>query len=344
MSTETATATAPPTPIRIGLIGCGGMGQQHIRQIMPIPGVSITALLDPKPEAIARCHKQFADYLASAAPCATLEELLARPDVDAVVIATPHTQHFAQAVAAIDAQKHVLLEKPMVCRVEDAHALLAHLKGYPKVFALAYQRHAQGQFVYIRDKIASGAFGAVTFVAALQAQAWKKGTAGSWRQVPEESGGGQLNDSGSHLLDIILWMTGLTVRDVSAFIDNRDTPVDQNSAVAFRATNGAQGTITVVGDTVVGWHEDVTVWCERGAFFLRNGRLEVVDEHNVRTTIDGANLPPTRTIDQDFVSAIRGENASPAGPPLCGLRTIELTEAAWRSGAQHGAPVTMNAV
>ncbi|MBC7807734.1 MAG: Gfo/Idh/MocA family oxidoreductase [Akkermansiaceae bacterium] len=329
------------TPVRIGFIGCGGIARHHLNQLQHIPGVSVTALCDIAPAAIERCRKQFPDLLAEATDC-TQAELLARDDVDAVQICTPHTLHFDQANAAMDAQKHILCEKPFVCKVEDAHALLARIETYPKVFALAYQRHAQGQFVYIRDKIASGDMGAVTFVSALQAQSWKKGTAGTWRQTMELSGGGQLNDSGSHLLDIILWTTGLTVANVSAFIDNRGTPVDQNSAVTFTTTSGAQGTITVVGDTVVGWHEDITIWCERGAFFYRNGKLEVVDEKGGRTTLDGANLPPSRNIDEDWIRTIRGEQSGPAAPPINGLRTIELTEAAWRSGAQGGIPVRMN--
>jgi len=331
------------TPVRIGLIGVGGMARAHIGQLSRIEGASITALCDTQPAQIERARKQFPDVLASASfETPDYKELLSRDDVDAVQIATPHTLHYQQVVDALDAGKHVLCEKPMVCSVEDAKALLTRLESFDKVFALAYQRHAQGQYVYIRDKIASGEVGKPTFVSALLAQSWKKGTAGSWRQDPALSGGGQINDSGSHMLDILLWMTGLTVADVSAYIDNSGTPVDQNSALSFRFTNGAQGTISVLGDTVVGWHEDITVFCERGAFFIRGGKLEFVNEKNVRTTIDGANLPPTRTIDEDWIATIRGDQSAPAAPPLCGLRTIELTEAAWKSAEQNGQRITMN--
>jgi len=136
-------------------------------------------------------------------------------------------------------------------------------------------------------------------------------------------------------------VTGLTVADVSAFMDNRGTPVDIDSAISMRFTNGAQGNISVVGDSVIGWHEDISIWCEKGAFLYRNGKLEFVNEKGARTTVDGDHLPPSHNIDEDFVQAIRGEHPV-AAPPLCGLRTIELTEAAWRSSAQKGAPVKMN--
>ncbi len=205
--------------------------------------------------------------------------------MDAVEIATPHTLHVEQALDAIGAQKHVLLEKPMVCKVEEAHTLLGRLEGYPRVFALAYQRHAQGPFLHMKQEIASGALGAVTYISALQCQGWKKGTAGSWRQDLALSGGGQINDSGSHLLDILLWVTGLTVAEVSAFMDNMGTPVDINSALAMRFTSGAQGTISVVGDAPT-WHEDITIWCERGVFFYRNGKLEFCDAEGKRKPLE----------------------------------------------------------
>ena len=331
-----ATAAAP---VRIGLIGVGGMARSHISQLVKIDGVAITALCDIAPEAIEKARQQY-PAVAGAWATPDYRELLARDDVDAVEIATPHTLHFEETLDAIAANKHILLEKPMVSRVEEAHTLLARLENYPKVMALAYQRHAQGQFLHMRERIASGEMGAVTYLNALQCQQWKNGTKGTWRQDPALSGGGQINDSGSHLLDILLWVSGLTVADVSAFMDNCGTPVDINSALAMRFTNGAQGTISIIGDAPT-WHEDLTIWCERGVFFYRNGKLEFCDEKGRRTTLDGAHLPQSSNIDENFVGAIRGENAV-AAPPICGLRTIELTEAAWKSAAQNGAPVKMN--
>ncbi|MGC4047214.1 MAG: Gfo/Idh/MocA family oxidoreductase [Armatimonas sp.] len=326
--------------VRVGMIATGGMARHHIGQLLRIPGVTITALCDTAPEQLERAKTAF-PALKDTDTTPDYKELLARADVDAVVIATPHTPHYEHAMAAIDAAKHVLLEKPMVGSVTEATSLLKRLESFDKIFALAYQRHAMGQFKYIKEKIASGEVGAVTYLTALQCQGWKKGTAGSWRQDPVLSGGGQINDSGSHLVDILLYITGLTVAQVAAFQDFRGTPVDIDSALSIQFTNGALGNISVIGDSIVGWHEDITIWCEKGAFFYRNGQLSFSDANNVRTTLDGANLPPTQNIDENFIGAIRGENPI-AAPPQCGLRTIEMTEAAWESAKQNGAPVRMN--
>lgn len=339
-STDATSAASPAQPVRVGIIGAGGMARGHMRQLLAIPGVTITALCDTNPAAFEKAKAQHPDEFADVFTTADHKELLGRDDVDAVVIATPHTLHTQHGQDAINAGKHTLMEKPMVCSVPDAHTLLSRLESFDKVFALGYQRHAQGAFRYMKEQISSGSMGAVTFISALQCQGWKKGTAGSWRQDLGLSGGGQINDSGSHLLDILLWVTGLTVAEVTAFMDNMGTPVDINSALAFRFTSGAQGTISVVGDAPT-WHEDITIWCENGIFFYRNGALEVCGADGKRTKMDTDTLPSGQNIDENFIGAIRGENEI-AAPPLCGLRTIELTEAAWRSAADNGKPVKMN--
>ncbi|GAB4457713.1 MAG: Gfo/Idh/MocA family oxidoreductase [Armatimonadaceae bacterium] len=326
--------------VRIGIIGTGGMARAHLNNFTRIEGAEVTVLCDIVPEQFDRAKKQFPD-LADVATVEDYHDVLSRDDVDAVLVCTPHTQHFQQAMDALDANKHVLMEKPFVCSVEHANTLLARLEDYPKVFALAYQRHAMGQFKAMKERISSGELGDVTFISALQCQGWKRGTAGTWRQDPALSGGGQINDSGSHLLDILLWMTGLVVADVSAFMDNCGTPVDINSALTIRFTNGAQGNISVIGDSAIRWHEDISIWCEKGGFLYRNGTLEMYNESGVRTTLDGIHLPPTQSIDENFIGAVRGENPV-AAPPICGLRTIELTEAAWKSAEQKGLPVKMN--
>ncbi len=152
----------------------------------------------------------------------------------------------------------------------------------------------------------------------------------TWRQVPELSGGGQLNDSGSHIVDIILWTSGLTAESVHGYIDNCETSVDINSAVGVKFTNGAQGTINIMGDSVCPWYEDFTISGTRGSIFYRNGKLFICSEEGEMS--EPSDMPEGGNVDLGFLDAVlgRGKNWVPAE---CGLRVIELTEAAWRSGA-----------
>jgi predicted dehydrogenase len=202
---------------------------------------------------------------------------------------------------------------------------------------VSYQRHLQGPYIYVRQQIQGGALGEVQYMAALQSQGWLRGVRGTWRQQKALSGGGQINDSGSHLVDILLWTTGLTAESVFAYMRNYDTEVDIDSALSMRFTNGAQGTISIIGDSPM-WWEEFSVWGNKGAILYRNGKImqRGYDTEMVEVT----DLPASSTPDRNFVDAILGRDEVRV-PPECGLRTIELTEAAWRS-AELGRPVQVS--
>lgn len=327
--------------IRLGVIGVGGMAQGHIERFLKMTDVELVGFADISPASLERTFKKHGEAAASIASYPDHTTFLETAKPDAVLICTPHTCHFPQAMDCLDAGAHVLLEKPMVNRVVEAHALLKKIDETNKVVGLGYQRHTVPHFRYIKDRIASGDFGKVQFVNALQQQNWAKGTAGSWRQDIAMSGGGQINDSGSHLLDIILWTTGLAPENVAAFMDNRGTPVDINSAVSVQFVGGAHGTISVVGDAA-GWYEDITIWCDNGTFYVRMDLpFRVQGTDGKITTPDLSDLPEGTDVDTNFIRAIQGTEEI-AAAPINGLRTIELTEAAWKSAAAGGAltPVT----
>ena len=324
--------------LSVGIIGVGGIAQGHIERMDKLPEVKITAIADISEKSIQRTQERQGEKLAGVKTFSSHTQMLAEARPDAVVICSPHTPHFPQAMDCLDAGCHVLLEKPMVNKVSEAHALLKKVDESGKVVGLAYQRHAMPHFRYIKEKIASGEFGQVQFLNALQQQGWAKGTKGSWRQDPEISGGGQINDSGSHLLDIVLWTTGLAPEKVAAFMDHRGTPVDINSALSIRFTNGAQGNISVVGDAA-GWYEDISIWCDNGSFYVRNdGGFSVQGTDGKMFTPEPETMPGGSDVDSNFIGTILGREEI-AAAPINGLRTIELTEAAWES-AKAGGQVT----
>ena len=327
-----------PEKIRVGLIGCGGIMRGHAKRLLSIPEVEIVALDDISDEMLDHFYEAvpevkglpvFYDY----------REMLDKVEMDAVEIATPHTLHFQQTMDCLDAGKHILLEKPMVCSVEHAHKLIAKAEEKQRVVVISYQRHYQPEFRYMRDVIREGKLGNVTYISALQCQNWKKGTVGMWRQDPELSGGGQLNDSGSHLIDIILWTTGLAVDELFGYIDNLSTPVDINSALSMKFKNGAQATVAVVGDAPP-FYEDFTIWGNDGMLFYRNGQLTQCGADGRIFTPE--NLPAGGNPDQNLVDAILGRDIV-WSPPICGLRVIELTESAWKS-AEIGCPVKVRSL
>src|SRR4029079_13841875 len=103
-------------------------------------------------------------------------------------------------------------------------------------------------------------------------------TAGTWRQKIALSGGGQFNDSGSHLIDILMGTTRLQADEVSARMEFFGGEVDINSAVHVKFNNGALGTVSIVGNAPT-WHEDFTIVGSEGAVYNRNGKYYYQEGH-----------------------------------------------------------------
>jgi len=321
--------------VRIGFIGAGGIARHHMKQLLEIPEAKVVAMAEPSEASIAKMVETY-PQLSDCRFFGDYREMLDSQQLDAVEIHTPHTLHFAQAMDCLAKGLNVLIEKPMVTNTEHARALLAAAEG--KVVIVSYQRHFQPTYRYVKQLIESGALGSLQYIAALQSQGWYKGTRGTWRQDPALSGGGQLNDSGSHLIDVLLWATGLAADTVFATCCNYDSEVDIDSAVALRFTNGAQGTLSVIGDSPM-WWEEFSVWGSEGAVLYRNGTVLArrYGETEMREVTD---LPPDSTPDRNFIDAILRRDEVRV-PPECGLRVIELTEAAWRS-AEECRPVRVS--
>jgi hypothetical protein len=121
---------------------------------------------------------------------------------------------------------------------------------------------------------------------------------------------------------------------VSAYGDSFGTEVDINTALAMRCRSGTLATFSVVGHGN-GWHEDVSIFCENQMFYVRDGKLTIVDrkDNKFKAELTGGSTP-----DKNFIESILGK-VECESPFECGLEVIRMTEAAWESMAQDGAAV-----
>ncbi|CAN5380929.1 N/A [soil metagenome] len=312
--------------VRVAMVGCGGFQRYRVSNLEKVKDAEIVALVDPSEEQIAMMKEQ-RPVTKDAPTFSDLTTMLAEVKPDAIMIATPHTQHVDQILEGLSAGCNVCCEKPLVTSVEDAWRVIHKRDEAGKVGMVSYQRHFQAEFRYIKKRIDSGAAGAVQYIQVLQTQEWLRATKGTWRQLKSLSGGGQLNDSGSHVLDIVLWVTSLSPKSVSAYCDDKGTEVDINSSLSVTFQNGAMGSIAIIGDGM-SWHEDITIVCDNEAYFIRDGKLTVTDRD--RNRIKAEHLSGGSTPDQNFIDAITGK-AECESPFECGLEVIRLTEAAWES-------------
>jgi predicted dehydrogenase len=241
------------------------------------------------------------------------------PRLDAVIIATPHTVHFEQGMEALDRGLHVLMEKPMVTSAEHAHTLAAKVQ----------EASGTPAFAYLRDKIRSNAFGKLELVSGFLCQNWLKGTIGTWRHDPAQSGGGQAYDSGAHLLNSLVWSVESRPAEVFAFVDNHGTQVDINSSIAIRFENGVMASIAISGN------------CNSGvsdmSFMFENGRVDIDGWGGgwIEVSVPGEPAEPELpkidgTPDRNFIDAILGR-AEPKTSPVNGIHHTEIMDAIYES-------------
>ncbi len=315
------------------------MTRAHVPHILGIEGAEIVGLADTSSEQIARTKR--CDPKLEFVPAFTdHKELLAAIRPNAVLISSPHSLHLSQAVDSFAAGANVLVEKPLGNTVSECRQMIQARDASGLKGAIAYQRHGQVIFQEIRRMMQSGVYGRLLMMNSHLSQEWLRLTKGSWRQDPALSGGGQLHDSGSHMVDILLWMTGLEAKQVSAFIDRRDSPVDINSVVNIVFNNGALGSLSIIGDAPM-WQERHSFWFEGACIQIVDGGLFVTENSGKKMTMEfphGGSSPAV-----NFVAALRGQDEI-AAPFECGLQTMNLTEAAWMSAAKGGVPVAIAGV
>lgn len=313
--------------LTVGLIGCGGIMDWHIGNLLKIKGVTIGALAEPSEANLAKT-KERRPELKNASTYADHKVMLANSKLDAVVIGSRHSDHGPQVMDALNAGCHVLVEKPFVGSIAQAHKAIALSKKMKKTLMISYQRHFDPKFRFVRKFIQEGRLGNIQIISSSLGQDWMRGTAGSWRQDPRLSLGGQLNDSGSHVQDIILWVTGQKPVEVTAHIDQHGTKVDINSAVAVKLSGGALWTISVSGNSPGFW-EYHAIAGDKGALFYLNGEVTFI-EGGVKAKGEG--FGHYHDQDAGFVKAIRGETANEV-PGEFGLLVTALTQSTYKSAA-----------
>lgn len=318
-------------------MGCGNISRFHLANLREIPEVKLVGFVDIRRQVAQALKEDAGDKVAPDALVAEdIQALLQRPDLDAVLILTPHALHYEQAKAAFEAGKHVLCEKPLTVRTDHAQELvkLAQEKGL--VLLVSYNRHYFPAVAWARQRILRGDIGEVKLCAACVAQDWMRSSKGKWRANPLLSGGGMLIDSGSHLLDQVLWMTGLKPVEVFALLDRLEIEVDTFVAMVARLENGAIVEFIVSGHSP-GFRYDVAIWGTEGSVFCADQRAMVEKFDGSTESPSEAELPPPSNPDRNFILAILGrEQVMSSGEQA--LLAVALTEAAYKS-AEKGEPV-----
>ena len=190
--------------VRIGVIGCGGIANgKHLPSYSKLSRAELVAFCDIVVE---KAEKACAEYGCEGAKVyADYKELLANPDIDAVLVLTHNSEHCRITVDAFEAGKHVLVEKPMAITYEEAKKMIAARDKAGKVLTVGYQTRFRTDSLYLKELCEEGRFGHIYYA---EATAIRRRSVPTWGVFidEEKQGGGPLIDIGTHTLDLTLYM------------------------------------------------------------------------------------------------------------------------------------------
>jgi predicted dehydrogenase len=356
--------------ILVGIIGTGGIaGGKHMPALAKLEGVEMTAFCDieeAKAQAAARRFgtsdaKVYADY----------HELLKDPAIDVVHVLTPNDSHAEITIAALEAGKHVMCEKPMAKKAADARRMLEAARRTGKKLSIGYQTRQSAESQYLKKVCAAGDLGEIYFA---KAHALRRRAVPTWGVFldAEKQGGGPLIDIGTHALDLTLWM--MDNYEPKSVVGNVYRKLGDNEGSAnawgpwdtkkFTVEDSAFGFITMKnGATIIleaSWainlldttEANCTLAGTKGGADMKDG-LRINGEkngtmyvQNIQTGGGGVAYFDSKGVDlayeeaKSWINAVRNDT-DPVVLPEQALVVSEILEAIYES-AKTGQPVTFD--
>ena len=352
-ATEQQVIRSESGALRIGLIGCGEIALQNAKAVQAAPNAFITAVADINETLAADLGRQY-----NVPHTTTTEALLARDDVDAVLISVPHHLHAPLSIQAAQAGKHVIVEKPMAANLTEAEAMLAAAREAGVHLAVLYCQRYLPYVQRAKTLIDQGALGKILGATFLLYQDkpisyYTSGFSGrantDWRLSKEKSGGGILIFNMVHYLDIFRYLSGLEV--VRAFGDfgPLETPLETEDtiSVTMRYDNQAIGSLTASA-VVRGapYQPQLRIWGSDGQLVLTEPdqhafySLRQIEDFRPGQWHSLGNLPLGGDR-QEFVTRFAGAILRGNAPEMSadsGRAVQAIVEAIYRSG-EVGRPV-----
>lgn len=332
--------------LRVGVIGPGGAGRGNTLGFATREDADVVAAADSHEGSLDALENALQDRVEDYKPNSLKRylgdhefiEMLNHEDLDIVGVFSPHSLHDIHVKYALRAGCSVIVEKPMANVVGDAITITKIAIGSDLHLVGGYQRHYEDTYISGRRGIQEGLIGNLKKFEVYMAQRWG---AGGWRGDPRFSGGGQPNDSGSHLQDIFLWMTETLPAEVYGTTDMKFEDdegklvpkfVEINSYSDVKLDNGAEGTITILGNTRVGFEEWVILEGDEGTIEIKNG-IRYIPKGGEAEPLSYPRPEgyPRSKVDQ-LVGLVKGEYDANYTSGINGVRTSWLTNSILQAG------------
>ena len=251
--------------LRTGLVGCGKVGQTHALALASLPESEFVAVCDVDLERARSFANRF-----HVLPFDDLTQMLAQGRLDVLCIATPHPLHATAAIAASRAGTHALVEKPLAASLSDCDAMLAAARDHQTRVGVISQRRWYEPVRRMKDAIDAGKIGRPV-LGTFTMYSWRDPAyylSDPWRGRWDTEGGGVLVNQSPHMLDLLVWLMGDQVAEVSGYWANLNHPtveVEDTAVAILRFRHGGLGSIVASLSQYPGIHTKVHIHGSSGA-------------------------------------------------------------------------------
>ncbi|MCE5186820.1 MAG: Gfo/Idh/MocA family oxidoreductase [Planctomycetaceae bacterium] len=258
----------------IAIIGAGAIAQKHAQVLSELTNVIFAGCCDAGSGRAAQLSARF-----HARTYANWQAIVDDPQVDAIIVASPSGAHMEPSVAAAAAGKHVLCEKPLEITLERVNQMIAAHQAAGTRLGGIFQNRFIDAVVHLRQAIARGRFGRITYAAA--AVPWWRSNeyySGTWRGTWSLDGGGATMNQSIHMIDLLIALMGEPV-EVKSFAGTLAHAIEAEDtlAAAVRFANGALGTIYATTASWPGRPKRLEITGSDGTAVLVDDRLTVWD-------------------------------------------------------------------
>ncbi|RLQ93822.1 Gfo/Idh/MocA family protein [Falsibacillus albus] len=312
--------------LKVAVIGCGSIAKyRHLPEYSLNSGAEIVAVCDiveerAKEMALQYGAKAFTDF----------EDILELEEVDAISVCLPNYLHAPVTVAALNAGKHVLCEKPMATSHEEAESMIQAAKSHDKKLMIGHNQRFVASHQKAKAIIESGKLGKIfsfkTTFGHPGPEGWSVDGADSWFFNKEKAFIGAMGDLGVHKADLMRYLLGEFV-EVGAFIETnakQHAEVDDNAVCILRTESGIIGTLAASWAYVAGGDNSTIIYGEKGTLYLeadptyslieeyRDGTKVKHELDKIQTNEEGGQT--TSNVINHFVECIKEDKK----PLICG--------------------------
>jgi predicted dehydrogenase len=340
--------------LRIAIVGAGGIAQRNATETARSGVATIAGVYDVNTKVARQMVKSLGGTVFT-----SYEQVLASPDVDAVLMSTPHHVHKPMTIAAAQAGKHVMVEKPIATSVADADAMIAACKAANVQLTVNYSFRYLPKIRKARQLVEGGVLGDITGVQIVSHQFkdpgyWMGARSNSpddWRASREKCGGGYLIMNVCHTIDYLYYITGLKGTRVYSEYATATSPGDVEDIISVTARWGEHAIGSISASSIMrgGDGSEERIWGTKGTMVLNSAGISFFSTRPV----DGkrpAQMHHVKKFDpvswtaewvKAFVAAVN-EKREPEVSFRAGWENLAFIESAYRS-LDARAPITVPA-